>query len=805
MRKNTYVCMFAVALVALTGSAWAVPEFINYQGRVVVNGTNFNGTGFFKFVLINSNSTVTVWSNDGTSSGGSEPTTSKDVVVTKGLYSVQLGGPGTDPLPSTVFSNDNLRLRVWFDDGGGSQLMSPDQAHASVAYAMRAADSDALDGLAWSTGDPNTGIKDYVNQAISNALVAPSGTATVDDVLDGKTFFADGTFLAEVGVMTNVGQQIIQPGSTVKTINQGFHDGTGIVQTDPDLTGSSIRLGIQIFDVTGTLVPSGGTATPGDVASGKTFYGAGQTDWTLQVGTFGDINCAPGFLDLNGFPSDDCEFAVDANGIYVATPGNGGSDFAGCGNSPTSACATIGFGITRAQAAGRSTVHVSDGFYVESVTMVDGISLRGGYDPAIWVRNTDPSCTVIQGSTGGLHKKTIIAQNIATAGTTIDGFVVWGEDATSTGGNSYGIWATFAPDLVISDNTIWAGNGAPGALGTDGFGGANGADGGGASGVPDATYDSFTTTGTPCNAGNNRVLINGGFSICGAGDVSGGDGGGNICAPTFNTQTSAQNGQTGQSGAGGLGGGGGSGGSGGFDTAFDGSLCDTQTLAIARGANGVDGSDGANGSGGLGAANNSGFIAGSEWFGFSGGNGIDGGNGGGGGGAGGGAEAFAPLAKDILGAHGGGGGAGGCGGTSATGGNAGGGSIAIFIRNGSAPTITGNTIAMGRGGAGANGGYGGSGADGGAGGQGGSVPIFCSGTGGNGGDGGDGGHGGGAGGGAGGVSYGILTGNVSGSPSYGGLNTFTGGIAGPGGSGGLSPGLGGTSGVAGAMANEDHS
>jgi len=50
-----------------------VPQLINYQGRVAVNGTNFDGTGQFKFALVNTDGFTTCWSNDGTGTGGNAP------------------------------------------------------------------------------------------------------------------------------------------------------------------------------------------------------------------------------------------------------------------------------------------------------------------------------------------------------------------------------------------------------------------------------------------------------------------------------------------------------------------------------------------------------------------------------------------------------------------------------------------------------------------------------------------------------------------------------------------------------------
>jgi Chaperone of endosialidase len=130
-----------------------VPGLINYQGRVAVGATNFNGAGQFKFALVDGAGTTTYWSNDGTSSGGSEPTNAVSITVTNGLYSVLLGDTSlanmTTTIPTqTVFNNSDVRLRVWFNDGThGSQLLSPDQRVAAVGYAFVAA----------SMGDNSTG------------------------------------------------------------------------------------------------------------------------------------------------------------------------------------------------------------------------------------------------------------------------------------------------------------------------------------------------------------------------------------------------------------------------------------------------------------------------------------------------------------------------------------------------------------------------------------------------------------------------------------------------------------------------
>lgn len=129
-----------LGLAAPFGAHAQTPPLINYQGRVAVGdpAVNFDGSGLFKFALVNHDGTVTFWSNDGTSAAGSEPAAVVTLPVARGLYSALLGDTalvnmlGIDP---SVFSNPDVRLRVWFDDGiNGSQLLAPDQRIAPAAY-----------------------------------------------------------------------------------------------------------------------------------------------------------------------------------------------------------------------------------------------------------------------------------------------------------------------------------------------------------------------------------------------------------------------------------------------------------------------------------------------------------------------------------------------------------------------------------------------------------------------------------------------------------------------------------------------
>lgn len=124
----------------------ALPPNLSYQGRVTVDGANFDGSGQFKFALVDAAGSVTYWSNDGSSVAGSAPSAAVSLSVAKGLYSVLLGDTGLanmTALPPSVFTHGDVRLRIWFSDGAhGFQLLTPDQPLASAGYAFQAGTVD---------------------------------------------------------------------------------------------------------------------------------------------------------------------------------------------------------------------------------------------------------------------------------------------------------------------------------------------------------------------------------------------------------------------------------------------------------------------------------------------------------------------------------------------------------------------------------------------------------------------------------------------------------------------------------------
>ncbi len=140
------VCI-AVMLVTVQGAVCEdIPNMLNFQGRVAVGGQPFNGTGQFKFALVDSTGNTTYWSNDNSSVNGSEPASGVAVFVRDGIYNVLLGGGAMQPIPESVFENrSDVFLRVWFNDNThGFEHLEPDQRIVSVAYSYRAAVADTV-------------------------------------------------------------------------------------------------------------------------------------------------------------------------------------------------------------------------------------------------------------------------------------------------------------------------------------------------------------------------------------------------------------------------------------------------------------------------------------------------------------------------------------------------------------------------------------------------------------------------------------------------------------------------------------
>jgi hypothetical protein len=482
--------------------------------------------------------------------------------------------------------------------------------------------------------------------------------------------------------------------------------------------------------------------------------------------------CLAGYYNLDGNAANGCEYActfsspldlpddgfVDSNcdgidgdvtaAIFVAVEGSDANP-----GTMAAPLATVTAGISKAQSTGKTQIYVSNGTYNGRVTLVNGISIYGGYSKTNgWARNAGYVATVTDSTVNGGRVSAMEGSNIISA-TTIDRLQITTGAASGTGVSNYAFYCNACSALTLKNSTIQAGNGSAGVVGSAGSNGASA---------------SNASAGSNGDCDNNVTAPggSGGASPCG---MTGGNGG--------NGAYGSGTGSVGGVGVVGMAGGGGGG------SGNPGSWGGTGTT-------GTSGAGGANGAGGAGGSTATNF-----WVGTSGGAGNVGANGnGGGGGGGGGGQTCTLFCLKGTGNGGGGGGGGGCGGTGGGGGTAGGGSFGVFLVSSNGITLTNNSIKAGTGGsggAGASGGGGGGGGNAGLGGSGCTGEVGGGGTGGAGGKGGPGGYGGG---GAGGAAYAIY--RVNSATVTGAGNTLT---SGTGGNGGASSGNAGATGGAGTL------
>jgi len=191
----------------------------------VVGGTNLDGTAQFKFMLLDKAGAQAYWSNQGLSTNIAPPSSSVSLSVARGLYSVMLGDTNLSrmaEIPASIFTNDDVRLRVWVSTGGDFQALSPDVRIAPVGYAFRAQSA--------VTADRANSVVNFSGSLAGDVTGSQAGTVVSRVGGASAASIASGASLANAATSANVAETIVRrdAGGNFSAGNiTGIFSGTG--------------------------------------------------------------------------------------------------------------------------------------------------------------------------------------------------------------------------------------------------------------------------------------------------------------------------------------------------------------------------------------------------------------------------------------------------------------------------------------------------------------------------------------------------------------------------------------------------
>lgn len=371
--------LLTLALFVADSASAQVPSILNYQGRVTIGGTNITtNAALFKFALVNSNGATAYWKNDG-STTTNEPSTAVSVAVAQGLYSVLLGDTtlgNMAAIPSAVFTNADVNLRVWFGHGTNAFVrLAPDQRIASAGYALRAAAADTAN----------------VTNVTGNLFV--SGTLSAARVVGGSGNTSDGSFSVVAGgagnTADNVGSALV--GGTNNRSSGEYSFLGGGKDNVAEATYATVAGGWLSYITNSATAATVSGGQENRIFGGYSAIGGGYQNQAYGESSViggGDLNIASGnYAIIPGGANNVATNNAFAAGLRAKATNNGSFVWSGVDSVDTVSTNTNSFTVRAPGGVRFITSAATNGLHITNTNGVNGVAVAPG--GTAWVTLSD--------------------------------------------------------------------------------------------------------------------------------------------------------------------------------------------------------------------------------------------------------------------------------------------------------------------------------------------------------------------------------------------------------------------------------
>jgi len=276
-RKLIFVCSALFSLLMAAFLQAQVPQLLNYQGKLVMNGQTVNGPVNITFAIYDTIKGGTpLWSER------------RSERLTNGILDVILGSSSDNPLPKDLFTKPGNRFLAITVENNPQEL-EPRARIASVAYAIKAESANSLDAPDGSRTDAvvvdNNG-KVGVGTTNPNSLVhLSSGAGTTDLRITNTVVPVEGVLLAGLngglnrmvlGTLTPHDLAFSAGNATWMTIKESSGN-VGIGTTNPQTK-------LQLTSTANTAVRVSTTAAYGNASAAAFQLEQGGQVWQIATG-----------------------------------------------------------------------------------------------------------------------------------------------------------------------------------------------------------------------------------------------------------------------------------------------------------------------------------------------------------------------------------------------------------------------------------------------------------------------------------------------------------------------------------------